>query len=133
MTRFAVDPEIALRLIRESRTVAPSHSLVAPSSLRSEVLSRLYRDVRTGDLDAAEGKRQLEGLAGLKIRLLADRVSRATAWKIATALDWDEIGAAEYLAVARLQADALVTEDAELQLASAGLVPVGRYDELFTD
>lgn len=129
MTRFAIDAAVALRLIRDDRPVPGHHQLVAPSGLRSEVLSRLYREVRSGDLDEKNARRQLDGLAGLKIRLLADRVSRSTAWKIAADLDWAEIGPAEYLAVATLQADALVTEDD--RLTGQRLVPIAAYDDLF--
>ena len=66
----------------------------------------------------------------MKIRLLGDRVSRATAWKIAAALGWDDIGDAEYLAVASLQADALVTDDESLAAAAEGIVPVAAYEDL---
>ena len=66
----------------------------------------------------------------MKIRLLGDRVSRATAWKLADRLGWDDIGPAEYLAVATLQADALVTDDEALASAAAGIVGVVSYDAL---
>lgn len=73
----------------------------------------------------------MESLARLKIRLLADRVSRATAWKIAKRLDWDDTTLAEYLAVASLQADVLIAGDATLASAAIGIVEVGDYDDLF--
>ncbi|WP_130177917.1 hypothetical protein [Cryobacterium sp. SO1] len=129
MTRFTIDAPVALRLIRSAVPPAPQHRLVAPSGLRSQVMSLLYREVRAGCLEDAIARRQLDVLAGLKIRLLADRVSRSTAWKIATELDWDDIGPAEYLAVTRLQADALVTEDESL--LAQRLVPIAAYDDLF--
>jgi len=66
----------------------------------------------------------------MKIRLLGDRVSRATAWRIAERLGWDDIGPAEYLAVASLQADALVTEDDRLASAAHGIVEVVGYQAL---
>jgi hypothetical protein len=59
----------------------------------------------------------------LKIRLLGDRVSRRTAWQLAMTHDWATIHAAEYLAVARLQADALVTEDPQFLAHVRDLVP----------
>ena len=128
MTRFAIDAVVAIRFLREGRVVPGHHQLVAPAGLRSEVLARLYRDVRVGVLTDRDGRQLLDALAGLKIRLLADRVSRSTAWKIATDLDWDDVGLAEYLAVAKLQADALVTEDP--RLANQTLVPVAAFDDL---
>ena len=103
---------------------------MAPSVLRSQALSILYRDVRAGRLAEAEGRGQLEAVAAMKIRLLGDRVSRATAWKIAAQLDWDDIAASEYLAVASLQADALVTEDDDLASAASGIVRVAPYKDL---
>ncbi|WP_314503548.1 hypothetical protein [uncultured Microbacterium sp.] len=42
----------------------------------------------------------------------------------------DELGPAEYLAVASLQADALVTEDPELMAAAEGIVAVAPYAAL---
>lgn len=129
MTRFTIDAAVALRLIRDAVPPAPQHQLVAPSGLRSQVLSLLYREVRAGRLEDAVARRQLDALAGLKIRLLADRVSRSTAWKIATEHGWDDIGPAEYLAVATLQAEALVTDDEHL--VGQRLVPIAAYDDLF--
>jgi predicted nucleic acid-binding protein len=129
MTRFVIDAAVALRVIRDVRQVAERHQLVAPAALRSDLLSLLYREVRTGELDEAAARHQLDALAGLRIRLLADRVSRSTAWKIAAQLGWDDIGPAEYLAVATLQADALVAENE--RLADQRLVPNAAYEDLF--
>src|SRR5262245_31709673 len=81
MTRFAIDSATALRIVEDGREVAEAHSLVGPSILRSHALAALYRDVREGRLDEKTGRSRLEGIAMLKIRLLGDRVSRATAWK----------------------------------------------------
>ena len=47
------------------------------------------------------------------MRVLGDRMSRRTAWDIARERDWATLHLAEYLAVARLQADALVSVDPE--------------------
>jgi len=130
MTRFAIDAGTALRLIREGADADARHKLVGPSILRSHALAALYRDVRAGRITEADGRQQLEGVAALKIRLLGDRVSRATAWKIAAGLGWDDVGTAEYLAVASLQADALVTDDEDLASAADGIVRVAPYSEL---
>ena len=130
MTRYAIDAAVALRLIREESDLDPGHQLVGPAVLRSHALAMIYRDVRDGTLAEAEGREQLERIAALKIRLLGDRVSRATAWKIAAALKWDDIGSAEYLAVASLQADALVTDDEALAAAAEGIVRVAPYEDL---
>jgi predicted nucleic acid-binding protein len=130
MTRYAIDAAVALRLVRESRGADERRQLVGPSVLRSHALSMLYRDVREGRLDEQTGRELLEGLAGLKIRLLGDRVSRSTAWRIAEQLDWNDTIAAEYLAVAVLQADVLVTEDEHLSSAAHGIIPLASYADL---
>jgi predicted nucleic acid-binding protein len=130
MTRYAVDAAVALRIVSEPLAVAPGHQLVGPAVLRSHALATLYRDVRAGRLEEAEGRRLLEGIAALKIRLLGDRVSRAVAWRIAADNDWDDTAFAEYLAVASLQADALVTEDPHLAAAAEGIVPVAPVSAL---
>ena len=129
MTRFVIDAPTALRLIEEGATIGAAHQLVAPSTLRSQVLELLYRR-HDGAPVRGEVAQQLDRLSELKVRLLGDRVSRSTAWKLAAELGWDEIGPAEYLAVAKLQADALVTDDERLRAASEGIVPLASFDEL---
>ena len=121
MTRFAIDAPTALRIVREGIDVG-EHQLVGAGSLRSQAMQLLYAEVRAGDADASDVRAVLDRLAGLKVRLLGDRVSRATAWRIAEPLDWDEIAPAEVLAVATLQADVLVTDDPVLAAAAEGVV-----------
>src|SRR5690606_2428496 len=87
------------------------HQLVAPNLIRSQALSLLLDDVRSGAISEEEALRRHERFTELKMRLLGDRVSRRTAWKIARANDWDTTFDAEYLAVCQLQADALITID----------------------
>ena len=65
------------------------------------------------------------------MRLLGDRVSRRTAWRIAREQDWDTLRDAEYLTITRLQADALVTVDARMAALAVSLVPVAPVDALF--
>lgn len=67
----------------------------------------------------------------MKIRLLGDRVSRATAFRLAELLDWDDTALAEYLAVATLQADVLIAADDALVRGAEGLIAVAAYDDLF--
>jgi predicted nucleic acid-binding protein len=130
MTRFAIDAPTAIRLVRENITVSPAHQLVAPNRLRSEVLSRLYRAVRGGDLNDLDARVLLDGVTRMRIRLLGDRVSRAVAWRIAAELDWDDTAPAEYVAVAQLQADAFITEDAQLAQSVAGIVTIAPFEAL---
>jgi predicted nucleic acid-binding protein len=93
-------------------------------------LSLLFEQVRRGELDEAEALRLHERLTEIKMRLLGDRVSRRTAWRIARDLGWDTLGDAEYLAVTRLQADALVTIDETLAARAEGIVPLASLDAL---
>jgi predicted nucleic acid-binding protein len=103
--------------------VHEGHELVAPGSLRSQAEAALYRAARTGELERAVAVERLERLAEIKVRLLNDRVSRSVAWKLAEELGLPSTEAAEFLAVARLQADALVAVDAELLRLADGVVP----------
>lgn len=128
--RFAIDAVTALRLVRDDPQIGARRPLVGPAVLRSHVLSMLYREVKAGSLDEATARDQLEGLATLKIRLLGDRVSRATAWKLARQLGWDDTTLAEYLAVAVLQADVLVAGDERVAEAASGIVPLVAYADL---
>ncbi|MFC8732693.1 hypothetical protein ACFT5B_09565 [Luteimicrobium sp. NPDC057192] len=130
MTRFAIDAPVALRLVRGTATVAEGHQLVGAAALRSDAMAILYSEVRVGSLAEKDARTLLEGVAGLKIRLLGDRGSRALAWRIATARGWDDVRRAELLAVASLQADALVTEDAALAADADGIVPLASVGDL---
>jgi predicted nucleic acid-binding protein len=130
MTRFVIDPLVAIRLAEDPGALHASHALVAPNSLRSAAMSILYRDVRAANRTRDEARTLLDPLTALKVRLLGDRVSRGTAWKIAEEQSWDDIHDAEYLAVTRLQADALVTLDDRLVRLADGLVPLAAFDAL---
>lgn len=130
MTRYAIDAPVAVRLLREGVAVCDEHRLVGPNLLRSQALSILYRDVRSGALAPDEGRALLEGLAAMRIRLLGDRVSRSLAWKLADRLGWDDTARAEYVAVAQLQADALITLDPDLARAVEGVVPLAPFESL---
>ena len=129
-TRCAIDAVTALRLVQDDVALGARRPLVGPAVLRSHALSMLYRDVRRGALDEKTARARLDGIASLKIRLLGDRVSRATAWRIARELDADDTAVAEYVAVAVLQADVLVAGDAEVAAAADGRIPLTTYDDL---
>jgi predicted nucleic acid-binding protein len=130
MTRFAIDALTAVRLARESITVSDEHRLVAPKLLHSDVLSIVYRAVRRGELGEVEARAILGRVTTMRIRLLGDRVSRATAWKVARQLDHPDTAKAEYVAVAQLQADAFVTLDSELAREVGDLVPLAPFEAL---
>ncbi|MCU1441581.1 MAG: hypothetical protein JWP85_2578 [Rhodoglobus sp.] len=130
MTRFAIDALTAIRLVREGVTLPDAHQLVAPKSLQTQALSQLYRAVRRGELNKEEARAILDGITTMRIRLLGDRVSRAVAWRVAEQLGWDDTANAEYVAVAQLQADALVTLDEQLARQVEGIVVTAPFEAL---
>ncbi|MCU1491537.1 MAG: hypothetical protein JWM85_2942 [Acidimicrobiaceae bacterium] len=130
MTRYVVDAPTLLRLVAEEVQVDPEHQIVAPSLIRSEALSLLFDAVRRGELTEEEALRRHARLTELKMRLLGDRVSRRTAWQIAREQGWSSTREAEYLAITKLQADALVTVDVALAAKAQGLVPIAPFGAL---
>lgn len=130
MTRFVIDPGVALHLAELRTILAPEHQLLAPTLLRSQVLDRLYSAVRRGDLERAAGLRLLDSVRGLRVRLLGDRVVLKVAWEIATTLDLEGTDLAEYLALTRLQGDAFVTTDPALAEIARRAVPVATVADL---
>jgi predicted nucleic acid-binding protein len=123
MTRYVITPQVALRLAHDQVVVSDEHQLLAPTLLRSQVLSLLYRAVRNQEMARKDADRVLDYVRSLRIRLLGDRVLQNVAWKIAAELGWPDTLDAEYVALTRLQADALITLDADLARAVKDVVP----------
>jgi predicted nucleic acid-binding protein len=132
VTRFVVDCGVVLQLARDELEVAPEHELLAPTLLRSQTLSALHEAVHRGELEPDVALERLERIWNMKIRLLGDAVLRRNAWRIAERLGWAETYAAEYVALTKLQADALVTLDAELARQVDGIVPTATIEALLT-
>ena len=132
MARYVIDAPTLVHLVDAGLHVASGHQLVAPTSIRSEALELLLLDVRSGKRTETAALKAHERMTGIKIRLLGDRVSRRVAWQVARQHDWDTLRDAEYLAVTRLQADALVTVDPRLAAAAQDAVPVAAIDVLLT-
>lgn len=130
MTRYVVDAPTLVHLVDERVSVHADHRLVAPNSIRSEALELLLGDVRRGVRTESEALELHERMTEVKLRLLGDRVSRRVAWRIAREQGWDRLRDAEYLAVTRLQADALITVDPELAAKAANVVPVASVEDL---
>ena len=130
MTRFVVDVSAVLHLVEQRIVVAGEHELLAPTLIRSQVLSTLHESVQRGDLPAKVGRDRLDGFGRLKIRLLGDAMLRRTAWKVADELGWNSTYDAEYVALTQLQADALVTLDAELARQVKGIVATASVEDL---
>jgi predicted nucleic acid-binding protein len=130
VARYVITPEVALRLARDGTVPPDRHQLVAPTLLRSQVLSLLYRAVRQGRLTRQDADRQLNHVRALRIRLLGDRVLQNVAWKVADQLGWPDTSDAEYVALTQLQADALITLDPELAAAVKDLVRTAPFEAL---
>ncbi|SDT14597.1 hypothetical protein SAMN04488543_3147 [Friedmanniella luteola] len=130
MARYAVDAVTLLHVVTAGVEVHAAHQLVAPNAVRSQALALLLTAVRRGELDEESALRRHDRVTELKLRLLGDRVSRRTAWRIAREQGWDTLVEAEHLAVARLQADALVTVDPALRRRAEGIVPLAPVEAL---
>jgi predicted nucleic acid-binding protein len=130
MTRYVIEPEAALELAKREAAIPPRHKLLAPTLLRSQVLAQLYAQVMRGELTRADATRRMDYLRGLQMRLLGDRVLQRVAWDIAQELGWNDTLDAEYLALTKLQADALVTVNTGLARAARKLVTVASLDDL---
>jgi predicted nucleic acid-binding protein len=124
MTRYVIDPPTLLLIAAGELTVHAGHQLVAPAALRPQALQRLFDAANRGELDDRTARQRHTALTETKIRVLGDRVSRWTAWQVAREQGWSSLAHAEYVAVARLQADALVATDPELAAAARDLVPL---------
>jgi predicted nucleic acid-binding protein len=130
MTRFVVDCGVVLHLAAEEIEVSGSHELLAPTLLRSQVLSALHEAVHAGALTQDVALDRLARVQSIPIRLLGDAVLRRRAWKVADELGWRDTYDAEYLALTLLQADAFVTLDTELALRVEGIVRTATVEAL---
>jgi predicted nucleic acid-binding protein len=130
MTRFVVDCGAVLHLASEGIEVAAEHELLAPTLLRSQTLSALHEAVQRGEIPADVARDRLARIGRMPIRLLGDAVLRRRAWEVADQLGWASTYDAEYVALTQLQADALITLDAELARRVEGIVATASIDAL---
>jgi predicted nucleic acid-binding protein len=130
MTRFVVDSGVLLRIAAGEIDVHREHELVAPSLVRSQALAAVHASFRRGELDRKQALELLDRVATTKVRLLNDRVSRRRAFEIAERQGWAGTDEAEYVAIAQLQADALVTAVDEFGRRAAAEVTVAPVDAL---
>jgi predicted nucleic acid-binding protein len=130
VAKYVVDSGVVLRLAAEDAKVPAKHKLLAPTLLRSQVLSALHEAVHAGKLAPAVARERLARVNAMPIRLLGDAMLRQRAWKLADELGWAETYAVEYVALTQLQGDAFVTLDKKLARAVKELVPTASYDVL---
>ena len=130
MARYVIDPVTLLHLIEQGTPSGPR-----PSTRRAQLdqigsPAASSAQVRRGGRTEANALALHEQVTELKMRLLGDRASRSTAWKIAREHDWDLLRDAEYLAITRLQADVIVTVDPMLAARANGVVAVAPIESL---
>jgi predicted nucleic acid-binding protein len=130
MTRFVVDTSVVLHLVAEEIAVPKKHQLLAPTLLRSEVLSALHEAVHRGEVSADVARDRLARFNRMPIRLLGDAVLRRWAWEVADRLGWASTYDAEYVALTQLQAEAFITMDAKLARSVKALVTTASVDAL---
>ena len=99
MARYVIDAPTLVHLVDSGRQLPADVQLVAPSSVRSEALQLLLRDVAAGRRTEEQALDLHERMTAVRIRALGDRVSRRTAWAIAREKGWESLRDAEHLAV----------------------------------
>jgi predicted nucleic acid-binding protein len=130
MTKYVIGPDVAIRLAHDQVVTGDEHRILAPTLLRSQMLSLLYKQVQRGEMTEKDAERRLNYVRALRIRLLGDRVLQAVAWKVADQLGWSDTYNAEYVALTQLQADAFITLDRQLAHAVKDLVTVAPIEAL---
>jgi predicted nucleic acid-binding protein len=120
--KLVIDAGVALHIAEQKLRVPVRHQLLAPTLIRSQVLSIAHETKLPREV--------VDRVRALRLRLLGDAVMQRVAWQLADELGWAETYAAEYLALTKLQADAYVTLDKKLARAAARVVPVATLDEL---
>jgi predicted nucleic acid-binding protein len=130
VTKYVIGPDVAIRLAHDQAEIGDEHQLLAPTLLRSQLLSLLYQAVHRGEMTKKDAERRLSYVRGLRIQLLGDRVLQDVAWEVADQLGWSDTYNAEYVALTRLQADAFITLDRQLAHAVRDLVTIAPIQAL---
>lgn len=130
MTRFVIDTSAIRHIVSNDIEVSPDHELLAPTLLRSPTLSALHEAAHAGAIPVDVARDHLTRMWRMKIRYLGDAVLRRVAWDVADQLGLSSTYDAEYIALTRLQADALVTLDPDLSRKAEGIVPIAPIEAL---
>ena len=128
--RFVIALDVALQLIRERAKIPAENTLLAPTLLRSQILSELFMSVCRDEFNRAEANARLDHMRALKIRLLGDRVLQKVAWDMAERLGLGDTMQSEYVALTKLQADAFVTLDNALAKSLKDVVPIASVKDI---
>jgi predicted nucleic acid-binding protein len=130
VTKYVIGPDVAIRLAHDQAEIGDEHQILAPTLLRSQLLSLLYQAVHRAEMTKKDAERRLSYVRGLRIQLLGDRVLQDVAWEVADQLGWSDTYNAEYVALTRLQADAFITLDGQLAHAVRDLVTIAPIQAL---
>ncbi|MGN6577898.1 MAG: type II toxin-antitoxin system VapC family toxin [Nocardioides sp.] len=130
MTKFVIGPEVALRLAQHGVAISTDHELLAPTLIRSQLLSLLYQQVQRERMTDQEAAGVLDRVRGMRIRLLGDRVLQRVAWQVAEQLGLKDTYDAEYIALTQLHADAFITLDDRLAEVARARVRTASVDAL---
>ena len=131
MARYVIGPDVTIRLAQDEAVVSDEHQLLAPTLIRSQMLSLLYQAVRREEMTRKDAERYLNYVRRLRVRLLGDRVLQNVAWTAAILLNWPDTFRAEYVALTQLHGDALITLDQQLAAAVQDLVTVAPIEALY--
>jgi predicted nucleic acid-binding protein len=101
MSKYVIGPDVAIRLAHDHAVIGQEHQILAPTFLRSQMLSLLYEAVHDGEMTKKDAEQRLDYVRGLRIRLLGDRVLQQVAWKVAGQLGWSNTYDAAYVALTR--------------------------------
>ncbi len=128
--KLVVDTSAALHLAIHGLDISSTHEVLAPTLLRSQTLSALHEAVHRGEIPADVAREHLARIGRMPRRLLGDAVLRRRAWEVADQLGWASTYNAEYVALTQLQADGLVTMDADLARAVEGIIATATVDDV---
>ena len=54
MTKYVIGPDVALRLAKSQAEIRDEHQILAPTLVRSQILSLLYQAVRRGEMNTQQ-------------------------------------------------------------------------------
>ena len=131
MAKYVIGPDVAIHLAHDETVIRAEHQILAPTLLRSQLLSLLYQAVHRGEMTKEDAERRLFYVQGMRIRLHEDYLLQKAAWQVADQLGWSDTFDAEYVALTQLEADALITFDRQLADAVKDLVTVAPIEALF--
>ena len=100
--------------------------------IRTQALTLLLDEVRRGALTENLALQGHEQLTALKMRLLGDRVSRRTAWKVARKQGWERRNEAECLAPS-YKRTRWSRSTTRFQRRAEGIVPLAPVEALTAD